>query len=381
MDSILVLGTDDPKLFAFLKKVGYNSLRANDKAPLAAVASDNVIDLILIDLQGGIGFPEIVEFLRANEATSDVPILVVGAAPEHQLYLGRTRGVEAIEGPAGIGSIASRIATLLRLRKFAGADERSATLGEMNATLRDLNARYQKEIEEARVIQQSLLPASLPADPRLDVAVSYRPLDEVGGDWYDVQSKGSGIAMQIADVTGHGLAAALICSMTRLALSAANRTLPDELLKEANRLMAPQLPQGRFVTMASCLYDPATGGLDFARAGHPPGLLLKRAEGKVVQLLGDGFPVGFFDEGEYSRTQATLDPEDALVMLTDGITEAQDRNRANYGIERASAALLATGRGADAGQIMEQLLADFESFRDGRILKDDVTLIVLRRIS
>src|SRR4029079_8459183 len=138
---------------------------------------------------------------------------------------------------------------------------------------------------EARSIQLALLPTSLPKSSKFEIAASYQPLEEVGGDWYYARTEKSGqVSMVIADVTGHGLSAAFIGTMTKLAMTAADRENPAERLFHMNRLMAPQLPDGRFVTMPSVLYTPETGEVQAGRAGHPPALLLHTATNEVVRL-------------------------------------------------------------------------------------------------
>ncbi|MBN8550774.1 MAG: serine/threonine-protein phosphatase, partial [Deltaproteobacteria bacterium] len=199
--------------------------------------------------------------------------------------------------------------------------------------------------------------------------------------WYFVNVGESGkVTLQIADVTGHGLSAALIGSMSKLALSAAGREVPHELLGQMNRLMSPQLPAGRFVTVSSCLYDPASGEIDFARAGHPPGFVLHRATGTVEQLKGSGFPLGFIPDGEYSHEKSKLEVGDVLMLITDGISEASNRSNELYGFDRLSAALAASKPEAGVAHIIETVLSDFDRFRDERMLKDDVTIVALKRL-
>ena len=98
---------------------------------------------------------------------------------------------------------------------------------------------------------------------------------------------------------------------------------PGELLKGMNSLMAPVLPQGRFVTANAYLFDPQSGELIFARAGGPQAALLCRSTGEVSELKGDGFPLGFFDDGEYPSDKTSMKPGDVLVVVTDGVTEAR----------------------------------------------------------
>jgi sigma-B regulation protein RsbU (phosphoserine phosphatase) len=384
MDSLLFLGDKDQKVSAMLTRMGYAVISPPQHTPLPQVLQDHVIDLVLLDVDQEASVPEVLAFLRDNEETKKTPIVVInatldiGSAVRAQSY----EKIEVLDRNYSVGTLLSKVATLLRLRKLAGTDEKSASLAEMNAALRDLTARFKRELDEARSIQNSLLPQTLPGDQRFEVAVSYQPLEELGGDWYYIKTEpNGGISLQIADVTGHGLSAALLGSMTKLAMSAANKLIPNELLQEVNRLMAPQLPQGRFVTMASYLYDPATGKLDFARAGHPPGLLLKRKMNQVVQLKGDGFPIGFFEEGEYTREAAEMEVNDILILLTDGIPEAQDRSRKAYGYDRTAGVMLASKPSDTVVSVLEAVLTDFDQYLDGRKLKDDVTILGLKRLA
>jgi sigma-B regulation protein RsbU (phosphoserine phosphatase) len=381
MDSIFYLGDRDEKLPKLLEKLGYAVVQRDPEMPLADLVARTNLDLILIDSRLDPDSADLCTFFRTQESTRGLPIIFIREPSDTSFNaMEELDRVEVVDSPVAIGALAGRIATQLRLRKFAGRDELKSTLAEVNATLRDYNARFRKELEEARAIQQSLLPRTLPSDSRFQMAVSYQPLEEVGGDWYFASKTEDGrIACQIADVTGHGLSAAFIGSMTKLAMSAAGKQRPDELLAGMNRLMAPQIPAGRFVTMGSCLYDPATGALEWARAGHPPGMLYHRATGEVEQLMGDGFAVGFFEDSEYSLVNAVLEPGDALLLFTDGISEAQNRSMETYGLERLASALKEAPVNGNPASILEHILDEFDAFRQERILKDDVTVMLLKR--
>lgn len=380
---MLVVGNEDEKLLAFLRKMGHE-VKANASGEgLDACLSGGLFDLVLVDSRLGIDGLEVCSFFRDQEATKETPILWVGddAGLESGLSERGIEHVEIVPAPYNIGKVVSRISTALRLRKFRGSDTESASLAEMNAALRDLTDKFAKELEEARAIQQSLLPDGLPSDDRFDIAASYEPLEEVGGDWFYVQTLGSGrTSVLIGDVTGHGLQAAFIGSMTKLAMVAASKEYPHELLGEMNRLMAPNMPDGKFVTMFAYLYDPENGELHFARAGHLPGFLLRHETGEVEELLGDGFAIGFFDEGEYTAEKTVMNVGDVFVILTDGIPEGQNMSGKTYGHERL-AACMKSSRGSDAATLIQNVITDFETYREGRILKDDVTVIALKRNS
>ena len=381
MDSIFYLGRDNDSLPTFLQKLGYTVIEPTEQISLPEFVSTAHLDLILIDGRVMGDVTDLCRFFHGQQSTRSVPIVCIteeGAEQERPSGVGGT--VELIQAPFTVGSLVSRIAMMLRLRKLAGTDEKQGSLAEINASLRDNNLKFKKELDEARAIQQSLLPVTLPKDSRFDLAVSYQPLDEVGGDWYfATQLSGKRVSLQIADVSGHGLSAAFIGSMAKQAMTAAGHERPHELLMGMNRLLAPQSPPGRFVTMGSCLYDPATGSVQWARAGHPPALIVRRGGATVAQLLGDGFAVGFFEDSTYALVEDRLEVGDALLMFTDGITEAQDRSGDAFGLQRLSDALLSSAAEASCGDILRHILDIFDSFRGERLIRDDVTLLLLKR--
>jgi serine phosphatase RsbU (regulator of sigma subunit) len=383
LDSLLVIGSKDEKLTGFLKKMGYSLRFFDGHVPLPALIASDDVDLVLIDARVDLDAVELCEFLRSDSVARTVPIILL-AQEDTGVDKGLLQSwgrVELITIPYSIGMVVGRIAMQLRLRKLAGEDEGTASLAEINARLRDLNERVQKQLEEARALQISLLPKVLPSDDRFDLSIVYQPLEEVGGDWYYAHTTDSGrLALQAADVTGHGLSAAFISALTKLAMVAAGRELPHELLREMNRLISSSLHSDMFVTVFSCLYDPTNGRLDFARAGHPPALLFHRATGEVRQLKSDGFAFGFFAMSDYQHGQERLDPGDLLMIFTDGIPEGSNRGGQNYGYDHMIEFLRNSAPETGSAEVLGQILRDFDEFRDGRLLKDDVTLILLKRV-
>lgn len=382
MDSIFFLGRDSDTLPNFLERLGYSIIHPSEDVPLADFVSKSSMDLILIDGRIMGDLEGMCALFRSQPNTRAVPIVCISdKAVEADGVEDSSGAIEVVQTPFSVGALASRIALTLRLRKLAGNDERKSSLAEINASLRDHNLKFKKELEEARAIQQSLLPRTLPKDSRMELAVSYQPLDEVGGDWYFAESNSSGaISMQIADVSGHGLSAAFIGSMAKLAMTAAAKEAPHELLGEMNRLLAPQIPSGRFVTMGSCLYDPKNGKIQWARAGHPPALLFRRKSGKVFKLLGEGFAVGFFEDSSYSVVEDELQVGDLLLMFTDGVTEARDLSGEAFGMERLAAALSSTQPESSSADMLRGILDAFDTFRGERLIRDDVTVILLKRV-
>src|SRR3954469_22661715 len=187
--------------------------------------------------------------------------------------------------------------------------------------------RMTRESEEARIIQQALLPKVSPYVPGFAISGLSVPAGDIGGDWYDFIAFDDGCwGLVLADVSGKGTAAALLMSATRgmLRSLATTRGSPSEGLNKRNRLMVEDFPSGRFVTLIYAVLDPAKRTLTFASAGHLPPLL---ADEKGTRFLESelGMPLGL-TRGEFSDTQVHLTEGSRLVFYSDGITEAADAN-------------------------------------------------------
>lgn len=381
LDSLLYLGQRDERLARLMSRLGYELIVADESTPLAPLLNQQRFDLIILDSALQSSATDLFEYLRSDDTTKQIPLIMITSSQLQMLDPEIAPGhVEYLVGPYRPGQLVSKIATQLRLRKMAGGDPNTATLAEVNASLRDFNTRMQKEMEEARELQESLLPQKLPQHPGLDLAVYYQPLQDVGGDWYFIEQVPSGSLLTvIADVTGHGLAAAFIGSMTKLAYSAALKEDPGELLTAINQLMTPQLPAGRFVTMAATLFNPVTGEIKVARAGHPAALLVSTSAGASVQPVGsEGFAIGFVEDAQYQSVSHQLAPNDSLIMITDGISEAQDRANKMFGAARLMEAAIASSA-MTAREMAGGILRELHQFCDGRLIKDDVSLIVIKR--
>jgi len=229
-----------------------------------------------------------------------------------------------------------------------------------------------REAEEARSIQQALLPRSSPLIPGFRVSGLSIPAGAIGGDWYDfIPLENGRWGLVLADVSGKGTAAALLMSATRGMLRSLAQTGsgPGEVLTRLNKLMVEDFPCGRFVTMAYAEFDPATRKLRLASAGHLPPLLVE-PDGYRWIATQDGLPLGIATS-MFSETEVTLGPHSRLAIYSDGITEAALESGEEYGPER----LLAQMQSPDV--CLESLLADVRKFVNGVGLRDDATAILI----
>ncbi len=229
-----------------------------------------------------------------------------------------------------------------------------------------------REANEARKIQEALLPRSSPYIPGFAVTGLSTPAGAVGGDWYDFIPFDDGRwGLVLADVSGKGTAAALLMSATRGMLrSLATACCPSEVLTKLNQLLVNDFPSGRFVTMVYAILDPASRTLKFASAGHLRPLLVENSQARFLDTE-RGLPLGI-GLGEYSEAQVELPMGARLLFYSDGITEATGPGGEEYGAERLEKHFRESGASA------ESILKDVRLFADGAGLHDDATVILVK---
>jgi len=237
--------------------------------------------------------------------------------------------------------------------------------------------RLEQELSIARQIQQALVPQGLQDYPHLAITGIHRPCQEVGGDYFDVFPLPDGrIAILIADVAGKGLGAALLATMLQGALS--GMTLgaePAKVFEHLNRFLCERAVVGRYATMFFGLLDP-DGTLEFVRAGHPSPLLLR--QGEVSELYhGGSFPIGLLEPASYTASRIQLEPDDTLLLFTDGVTEAEDKERNLFGRIRLMDTLVRHS-GCALDTLQSGILSAVQGFTEAVTQSDDITLLAVR---
>ena len=240
--------------------------------------------------------------------------------------------------------------------------------------------RLLAELDTAREIQRQLLPRGAREVPGLDIAASYVPARELGGDFYDFLPYGNGrLAFVLGDVSGKGTPAALFGSLAIGILRehvVEHPCPPAEMLKMLNvRLYAARL-DARFVAMLFALYDANKRTLTIASAGAPHPLLVR--DGKVEELVVEGVPLGLLPDIDYEVLTVDLQPGDLLVFASDGIVESENPKHEEFGIERLNSLLESRARDESVEDISGAILLATDEFSGAAPPHDDRTLLVLR---
>jgi len=236
----------------------------------------------------------------------------------------------------------------------------------------------QRELTTARTIQRSLLPRNAPLIRGIDLAVQFIPMTAVAGDLYDFIELGpSRVGILVADVSGHGVPAALVASMVKLAFASQTEHAhdPGRVLTAMNQALARHLEHG-FVTAVYAVIDTERRVVSVANAGHPP-LLIGRSNRSVEEIHDHGFMLGLFPEATYSKVDVELREGDVILVYTDGVIEAQNAAGDFFDRDRVSSWLSSADQ-RDVARFSESAIADLSRWSGRQSFDDDVTLVVAR---
>ncbi len=240
-----------------------------------------------------------------------------------------------------------------------------------------------KELDQAAEIQRSLLPVKEPNVAGVDLAGYNAACHTVGGDYYDFLPYPDGrVGLLVGDVAGKGMPAALLMS----SLQARVQVLFDDpgnlaaLVTRLNRIISSNCPSNRFITFFIGILDPKTGELTYVNAGHNPPLVA-HADGSVDKLEGTGLILGILSIATYEQRVCRLDPGDAVLLFSDGVTEAVRPDADEEFGEERLARVLAGLRDRSAQAIIAEINQRVEDFTGGAPPADDITLVVAKRIA
>jgi serine phosphatase RsbU (regulator of sigma subunit)/CHASE1-domain containing sensor protein/anti-sigma regulatory factor (Ser/Thr protein kinase) len=270
--------------------------------------------------------------------------------------------------------------TWMLVRSRTRAERTSKDLEEANKELETFYHSVEQELRMARRIQHALLPKDLPELEGWQIAYHYQPAREVGGDFYDFLRLEDGrLGLVIGDVSGKGMAAALVMANTQSVLRAVAQRggiTPGQVLAEANELMYAYMPPNTFVTCFYGVLDPMSGRLVYTNAGHD--LPYERHGREVDELRARGMPLGLMPGMEYEEEEAVLATGDDLLFYSDGLVEAHDPKGEMFGFSRLQG-LIRAHRSGDSS-LISFLLSELTRFTGKNWdQEDDITLVNLER--
>lgn len=326
---------------------------------------------------------ELAEPAYTEDALADDVRATLGVGPNSVVFPIRTS--EEVIGIVVCGARATGLPYSAADLEFgAGLIAQAAVAFENAWRLQEIlvQKKLEQELAIAASIQESLFPSVLPELAVSDLAARNRQARQVGGDYYDVLPMDSGKHLLcVADISGKGLPAALLMANIQATLRAiigAHPSLAD-LATRVNSLLHASTPSNRFATAFFLAYDPASGTATFVNGGHNDGIVL-RNDGSVELLTTTGLPLGLFARAAYEEGRVELAPGDLLMIYSDGVTEAEDGNDGEFGMERVID-VLKSYREQSASVIVDEMVGRIDAFVGTAPQHDDITLMVLKRLS
>jgi sigma-B regulation protein RsbU (phosphoserine phosphatase) len=256
---------------------------------------------------------------------------------------------------------------------------KNAELEGLYHRLEGLARRMADELRLASNVQRSLLPAPL-QHGRLEVAREFIPFREIGGDYYDFIDLGADrLAVAIGDVMGKGVPAALMAANLKASVRAqihGGDISPEEVTRRVNRLFWDVTPHGLFCSFFFAVFDLQRGSLEYVNAGHHYPFVVRR-DGAIADLVEGGTVLGLAEDSAYRGASVALDPDDLVVLYSDGVTDRGNAEGELFGVERLKEAALRS-RGDSARITLYSVLGDVQGWSSGTPAEDDTTLIVAK---
>jgi sigma-B regulation protein RsbU (phosphoserine phosphatase) len=374
-------------LAGMLKERGYKVRPApSGKLALAAARRDPP-DLILLDINmPEMNGYEVCKILKSDDQLNRIPVIFISALSEQldKVKAFAMGGVDYITKPFQMEELHARVETHLKLHRL------QQELEAANTQLASVNERMARDLRAAAKIQQTFLPQEMPSNLGANFAWVYRPCDELAGDALNVVPFGdSKVGLYVLDVSGHGVASALLSvTMSRLLSRPSDpssillrkvdnvqtATPPPEIAKFLNRLFPMDEATEQLTTMVYGILNIPTGDFNYISAGHPgPVHLPFNAEPTILESA--GFPLGLMDE-DYSERTIGLGPGDRLYLYSDGVPEAMDAAGCQFGNLRLLRSI-AERRHTPLQQSVTSLLADVLEWQGSEKPQDDISIVAV----
>ncbi|HSV96409.1 MAG TPA: SpoIIE family protein phosphatase [Spirochaetota bacterium] len=367
--SVLII--DDSKLNRAvvrntLSKLDMEVAEARDGIEGLEILGRRRFDLVLVDNimpnLDGFGF---IERFKKKIGNEFIPvILMTGSEDLNTKIAGLNIGADDyLIKPLNENELSARVNSLLRLKKTH--DE-----------LYKKNLLVKKELDIARRVQQFIIPRDFSCISYPSISGRYLPIEDIGGDFFDCYRLGDDTGILIADVTGHGIPAAMVMTMSKMmfGLYAAQIDSPGVLLSRVNNELRKLILDNQYITAFYIIYDARRRQLRFTNAGHARPLYYRRSSGRMLALDTDGLFVGIKDGAEYQEKTLNIEEGDRLLLYTDGITELKNSRREEFG-EKRLARFIIDNSGETGAAFCDDLLSEIRFFSGGEPPDDDIAFL------
>ena len=370
-------------LTTLLELEGYtNVTTAKDRLAALELLQVQPFDLVLLDVTPSLGGFQILEYLQAAGKLTNLPVIVISGIAEFESAMRCiTLGAEAY--------LLRPLSPLLLKERMNSSLEKKFLRDRLNTRL----ARIDAELNDARQLQLSMMPAQFPTPTKerpIEIFATIEPAYEVGGDLYDFYYRDDGrLCFIIGDVSDKGVPAALFMARTKdivrlvstvFRSTTLNRASPAEIISRVNHELCLDNSACMFVTLFLGVIDTQSGELEFCNAGHNSPYLLRRAGG-VTQVPGaKGPPIGIRVRSRYEGGRLSLDFGDALFLFTDGVTDATNEQGDLFNEERLEQ-LLHSHLTMGPQAVISAMMTAIRDFRRIASPADDITMLALRRLS
>jgi len=380
-DRILVVDDDATSrkmLVRTLSSAGYDCYESDNGVETLKLVHGEQPSLLLLDFDmPGLNGAEVLKRMRADgdPAVAQIPaIMLTGHGGEESEVLCLEAGADDfVTKPINTAVLRARIETQLRLRSMR------RQLQHQNEELEEWRQNLERDLAAARLTQQSLIPQNPPALRGWEVAASYRPVIQVGGDIYGwLRMRDSRILFWIADATGHGASAALLTALAKLLFhhGSVEHDAPASIMRAVNSDFRNIFGTRSFMTAMCVALDPTSGRANVVGAGHPP-LLVARHDGGTDAIASSAPPLGLVERAQFIETIVDLRRGDAFVLYTDGLFGAANGEKPRLTPEDLAKMIDLSAPSAEA--LLMSMMNQATPADGEHSLPDDVAAVAIRR--
>lgn len=355
----------------FLNNGNYKISEANNGIQAWKILENEAVDLIITDLMMPVmdGY-SLCKKVKKNEDTKNIPIIVVTALSEMEdkVKAFDAGADEFISKPFSSVELITRVKYLLRERRYY-------------KQIIKQNKIYEKELNIAKTVQQSILPKEVPVSDKVKFASKYIPAYSIGGDYYCFKELNRNkIGIFISDVMGHGVISSLVTMLLKSHFDNLEQyyNKPSKLLKNLNTKIYDSISESMiYSTGVYCILDTNKLELHYSFAGHPPIYVISK-DGDITSLKSSGGVIGLFDNMTYEENKYKLNSGDTVILYTDGVTEVNDESGKEFGESKFFEEIEKAPKFDTPEQMMDHLLNTVKEYSGKNDFNDDINLIIFK---